>query len=206
MNDPDKIKQELVDLVYAGRKEEAIQRLQQLHGATRKEAEQLLKLAVKESFTPVDFFKRAIKATAQTSPNKKGCLHTIFGLMAFGFGFFGIPMLLAAAGIFIYQQYFIANSTQLTGTVIQIEETFTNSSKAVIEYEVNGVAYTTRTGVSTNPPQYYMDDPVSLYVSLENSEDVLINNFVERWLMLTILGSLGTFFTVLMLIFYRKSR
>ena len=208
MNDPKDIKEELINLVYAGRKEEALQRLQQLHGATREEAEQLLKLAVKESFSPIDFFKRATKASTSHLSKEKGCKQTIYGMIAYGFGFFGIPLLLAASGIFIYQLYFISNSTQVIGTVVVSEEPNDASTqyRSVISYPINGKTYSTQSTVTSSVPQYYVNDPVPLFVNNENPNDVLIDNFLERWMILTIIGSLGFLFTLLMIVFLRKSR
>jgi len=209
LNDPNDIKEELINLVYAGRKEEAIQLLQQKHGATREEAEQLLKLAVKETHTPVDFFKRAARASSTHVTKGKGCQQTVFGLIAFGFGFFGVPMLLAAAGIFIYQLNFISNSTRIIGTVAVSEEPSDNSDSqyhSIITYEVNNETYSTKSTVSSNTPQYYVNDPVPLFVNNENPNDVLIDSFLERWLIITIVGSLGLFFTILMAVFVGKSR
>lgn len=209
MNDPKDIKEELINLVYAGRKEEAIQLLQQKHGATREEAERLLKLAVKESFTPVDFFKRATKAGASQVGLGKGCLQSIFGMVAYGFGFFGIPMLLAATGIFIYQYLFISNSTRIIGKVVVSEENYNNSElqyRSVISYEVNARTYTTETSVASNTPQYYVNDPVPMFVHNENPNDVLIDSFLERWLIITIVGSFGLLFTFLMVVFLKMSK
>ncbi|MEP2668757.1 MAG: DUF3592 domain-containing protein [Cyclobacteriaceae bacterium] len=209
MNDPKDIKEELINLVYAGRKEEAIQLLQQQHGATREEAEQLLKLAVKESFTPVAFFKRATKAGASQVGLGKGCLQTIFGMVAYGFGFFGIPMLLAATGIFIYQYLFISNSTRIIGTVTVTEENYTNSElqyRSVISYEVNEKTYTTETTISADTPIYYVNDPVPMFVHNDDPNNVLIDSFLERWLIITIVGSLGLIFTLMMVVFIKKSR
>ncbi|HNP08137.1 MAG TPA: DUF3592 domain-containing protein [Cyclobacteriaceae bacterium] len=209
MNDPNDIKEELINLVYAGRKEEAIQLLQQKHGATREEAEQLLKLAVKETHTPVDFFKRAARASSTHVTKGKGCQQTVFGLIAFGFGFFGVPMLLAAAGIFIYQLNFISNSTRIFGKVIVAKEKSDNNDTqmhSVITYEVDGKTYSKRSTVSSNTPQYYVHDPVPLFVNNEDPNDVLIDSFLERWLIITIVGSLGLFFTILMAVFIGMSR
>lgn len=197
-----------MSLVYAGRKNEAIQLLKQKYGASDEEAEQLLKLALKESFTPIDFFKRAAIAGTTGITKGKGCKQTLFGMIAFGFGFFGIPMLLAAAGILIYQFYFISNSTRLIGTVVVSEESYNSNTeyRAVISYQVNSETYSTQSSVTSNTPQYYVNDPVPLFVNNENPNDVLIDNFFERWLMITIIGSMGLFFTILMIVFIKMSK
>ncbi|MEQ9412972.1 MAG: DUF3592 domain-containing protein, partial [Cyclobacteriaceae bacterium] len=179
------------------------------HGATREEAEQLLKLALKESFTPVEFFKRAAKASTSHISKDKGCKQTIFGMIAFGFGFFGIPMLLAAAGIFIYQFYFISNSTRIIGTVAASEQQYNrneSSYRSVITYQINSKTYSTESNIISSTPEYYENDPVPLFVSNENPNDVFIDSFFERWLIITILGSIGLFFTLLMMVFARKSK
>lgn len=197
-----------MSLVYSGRKDEAIQLLKQKYSATDEEAEQLLKLAVKESFTPVDFFKRAAKAGTSGITKGKGCKQTIFGMVAFGFGFFGIPLLLAAAGIFIYQFYFISNSTRIIGTVVASEEPNNSSTqyRSVISYQINSETYSTQSTVTSNTPQYYVNDPVPLFVHNDDPNDVLIDSFVERWLMITIIGSMGLFFTIIMIVFIKMAK
>lgn len=197
-----------MSLVYAGRKNEAIQLLKQEYGATDEEAEQLLKLAVKESFTPVDFFKRATKAGTAGLTKGKGCKQTIFGMIAYSFGFFGIPMLLVAAGIFIYQYYFISNSTRIIGTVIVSEVSNYNNAQynAVISYQINSKTYSTQSTVTSDTPQYYMNDPVPLFVNNEDPNDILIDSFLERWMNITIIGTLGFFFTFIMIVFLRLSK
>jgi hypothetical protein len=206
LNNPKDIKEELISLVYAGRKEEAIKRLQLLHGATREEAEQLLKLAVKESSSPIDFFKRAAKAGTSHLSKEKGCKQSIYGMIAYGFGFFGIPLLLAASGIFIYQLYFISNSTRVIGVVSEVPDDASTQYRSVISYPVNGKTYSTQSTVTSSAPQYYVNDPVPLFVNNENPSDVMIDNFLERWMILTIIGCPGILFTLMMMVFLRKSR
>ena len=211
MNDLHEIKEELIQLTYSGRKEEAIQLLIRKYGVTTEEAEQLLSLALKESFTPLTFFKQAAKAGSTHLLGKgKGCKQTLFGMIAFGFGFFGIPTLLMALGIFVFQHYQISNSVKTVGFVSSIvtEETDAPSKQflPIISHEVAGKQYSKKGSFSSNTLYYSVGDSVNIYVNQHDPNDIIIDNFSERWLIITIIGGMGLFFTIVMVVFIRMSR
>ena len=206
MNDLEDIKEELTNLVFSGKKAEAIELLRHKYNIDHEEAEELLKLAIKESVTPATFLKRVPGLLSAG----QGCKKTIFGMVAFGFGFFGIPMLLAAIGFSIFNYYDADYRMEVFGTVIEYDS-YTDSngivqSTPVISYGMDGNTYTCKGTVYQSPPEYRIGDPVSLLLDPEDYESASIDSFSERWFVIVFLGSVSIVLIILMFVFTFMSR
>lgn len=209
MSQLDEIKEELSTLVFSGKKEEAIKLIQDKYGANREEAEKLLQLAVKESTTPLKVFS-LLKSQVEKTNNGKGCKQTVFKFIAISFGFIGIPPLLIAIAIYFYYDQQIANSELVTGTVVElkpyIEYGQPTDYTPIINYEINGQLYTMEAPVYSDTPEFIIGEQVELFVDKDDSNLVLINTFTQRWFMLILIGSIGGFFTLAMIIFLYLSK
>lgn len=195
MENIDEIKEELSNLVFAGKKEEAIQLLQQKYGTSRTEAERLLGLAIKESITPGKFFSTVMKNVPERMGAGKGCKPIIYKFIAIIFGFIGIPPLLISIFIYFYYDEQIDHSILVMGTVVELRP-YTEYGKPtdytpIIEYEVAGQAYTMEAPVYSDTPEFSIGERVELFVENDNPESVLINTFTQRWFMIILIGSVG---------------
>ena len=206
MNDLEDIKEEITDLVFSGKKDDALALLQSRYSINKEEAEKLLALAIKESVTPATFFKRLPKIASEG----KGCKKTIFGMIAFGFGFFGIPMFLAAIGFGIYYHNDAEYRMDIFGQVIDYDSyndaNGVTQYTPVISYALDDKEYTCKGTVYQSPPEYAIGDVIPLQVHPEDPESVYIDTFSERWLVVVILGSVSFVFIILMLVFTFMSR
>ena len=204
MENIDEIKEELSNLVFSGKKEEAIQLIQDKYGATRAEAEKLLQLAIKESVSPQKLFS-ILKNQSQRINIGKGCKQTIFKFIAIIFGFMGIPPLLIAIGIYFYTDSQISDSDTVIGTVVELrpfqEYGEPTAYTPIITYEVNGNAFTMEAPVYTDTPEFSEGEQVELFVHTDDPNSVIINTFMQRWFMTILMGSIGGLFTLGMIVF-----
>lgn len=206
LNDLEEIKEEITSLVLTGKKEEAIVLIQKKYGANRAEAEKLLALAFKESVQPIDLVKRI----PQILSGGKGCKKTIYGMLAFGFGFFGIPMLLGAIGIGIYFNYEEKHSLPVEGTVID-HDTYKDGNGTIqytpiVSYTVKGEQYSCKGTMYSSPPEYQIGDVLPVFVNPAEPHSAFINTYSERWFVITFLGVGSIMLIILMLIFTFMSR
>lgn len=209
MENMDEIKEELSNLVFSGKKEEAIRLIQDKYGATRAEAEKLLQLVIKESVTPRKLFS-ILKNRSQKINNGKGCKQTLFKFIAIIFGFMGIPPLLIAIGIYFYTDSLINESVTVIGTVVELRPyqgygeptTYT----PIISYEVNGNSYTMEAPVYSDTPEFSEGEQVELFVHSDDPNSVIIDTFMQRWFMTILIGAIGGLFTLGMILFLFLSR
>lgn len=197
MNDLDEVKEDLRDLVLSGKKDQAIQLLQDKYHVTPAEAHKLLALALKESISPEQIFKTVFNWTPRIK-------QVLFKFIAIIFGIIGIPILIAAVGVYLYMSYQIKNSNYTTGIVTEIPN-YTHEGQyatgsPVISYEVDREPYTTTASVFSNNPEFSVGDTVALYVSLDNPESVIIDTFNQRWLMVVVIGAIGLSLTLSMVV------
>ena len=205
----EEIKEQLSNLVFEGKKEEALKLIQDKFGADREEAEKLLQLAVRESVSPQKLFS-VLKNQSERISKGKGCRHVLFKFIAIIFGFFGIPPLLIAIGVYLYMDIQISESEIATGTVVELRP-YRNDYDSydytpIIRYEVRGKEYTMEAPVYSDTPEFTEGEQVELLVHKENPNLVIINNFTQRWFMIILIGSIGVFFTLGMIVFIFLSR
>ena len=131
-------------------------------------------------------------------------------MIAFGFGFFGIPMFLAAIGFGIYYHNDAEYRMDIFGQVIDYDSyndaNGVTQYTPVISYALDDKEYTCKGTVYQSPPEYAIGDVIPLQVHPEDPESVYIDTFSERWLVVVILGSVSFVFIILMLVFTFMSR
>ena len=205
----EEIKEELGNLVFSGKKQEAIELLQKRYRATPEEAEQLLKLAIKESYTPTQVIKRFMASTPK-SADGRGCQQQAFHMIAIMFGFLAIPLLLISIAMYFYNDYQIKHSNLVIGKVTAIN-TYTSYGEdpqlfPVITYRVGVHQFDFEAPVYSDTPAFEVGEEVELFVRKDDPESVIINTFTQRWFMIILIAPFGLLFLVLMIIFNQKSK
>lgn len=116
-----------------------------------------------------------------------------FTLMGIGFVMWGF-----AIYFFVDKDQQINNSYLTQGVVIDfiIDEGFA----PIISYEAEGTPYKYISTIYSTPPAYELDEVVEIYVDKGNPEDVIINSFINKWLIVTIFASFGLVFDLLGLV------
>lgn len=136
----------------------------------------------------------------ETNPNYrsvslgKGCLGGGFGLFSTIFGLIGLLLLGIAGIIYYYQQRTIENSNTVTGVVVDFRTKNSGTTSPVIAYEWQGEKKLYYSSAYSNPPAYDMNEEVQMFVNRTDPNDVVVNTFTDRWLAITIVGGLGSFF------------
>jgi len=203
VNDLSEIKEELRDLVFSGQKDKAILLLQEKYDVSPAEAEKLLVLALRESLNPARLIRSVF---GRAIGYKKG----FFRILAFVMGFIGIPILLAAIGVFVYTNYQIEHSEKVIGTVVELEPHVAYDEATtytpIIAYDMNGEEHSLAAPVYSDTPEFSVGDTLVLYVNREDPKSVIIDTFTQRWLMIVVTGMIGFSFTcsMIVLIYQRK--
>ncbi|MFZ6010919.1 MAG: DUF3592 domain-containing protein, partial [Bacteroidota bacterium] len=60
--------------------------------------------------------------------------------------------------------------------------------------------------VYSSPPDYQIGEELTIFVNQENPEEVIIDSFTDRWLIVTVIGCVGAFFILTMVLFLFVSR
>jgi len=117
---------------------------------------------------------------------------TVFGSI---FLLFGLPMLFGAIYIFTSNQEDFAKRVKVEGEVVSLDGF--ESVTPIVEYEWQGNIYEIRGSVASNPPAFELGEKAEVLVDPDNPADAIINSFIERWLLVLILGIMGTIFSTI---------
>jgi hypothetical protein len=75
-------------------------------------------------------------------------------------------------------------------------------ARPVISYSWDGKDLLYASNTYTNPPAYERGEKVELFVNPSDPRDVWINTFIERYLVIIIIGGLGCFFLGFLVLFH----
>lgn len=114
------------------------------------------------------------------------------GLIFFGMGI----VFLATAGVVgYYQQKFIDRSRTAEGRVVQMVGQ--SKEAPVVRFNLpNGDSVTFQSSVSSNPPRYTVEEKVIVRYDPEDPATAEIVGWLEQWLLIAVMGGLGTIFTL----------
>ncbi len=118
------------------------------------------------------------------------------------FGGVGLLLLGIAALLFSRDRQKMEHYAITSGVVIDNNY---RGGHTVVEYEWMGEKRTYSSNTSSRPPAHESGERVELLVNPSNPSDVMINNFLERFLAIAILSGLGTVFLGFTLLFYHLS-
>jgi vacuolar-type H+-ATPase subunit I/STV1 len=119
--------------------------------------------------------------------------------IAFG-GVSGLLLTIAAV-IFYYNQKATNQYTHIEGVVAR-NQSVNGMARPIITYSWEGKELTYISTNYTNPPAFERGEKVELFVNPDDSKDVYINSFTERWLAMTIVGGIGIFFLGFLALFH----
>lgn len=111
--------------------------------------------------------------------------------------FIAIGLLFLGAAVYIYvnQSQSIQQSDRISGKVISMKQNNDGMSAPVIEYEWHGKKWVYSSTTYSSPPAFNVDEEVPVYVNRQDPDDITVDTFSERWLLIFILGVIGLFFT-----------
>ncbi len=124
-------------------------------------------------------------------------------IILFGSIFGGVGLLLLFGGAYFYDDSVKAQKDTILvkGRVVDLSLSYgSKGSKLytpVVDFELNNQTYTIRGSVASSPPDFEVGEEVELFLKPNQPQEAKINSFVEKWLMATILGSMGIIFTLI---------
>lgn len=191
-----KLKEDVIRLLQANQKLDAVKRVKsELH------------IGLKEALVMVEEVHQEIDPTQKFTKVGGGCLSGTFTLFLLIFGFIGVSLLGIAGLIYYFQAEEIANSELMKGRVTSFH--FSGDSRGsapVISYQWGGSERFYKSNTFSTPPAYELNEEVDLYVNRNNPKEVVVDTFTDRWLVITIIGGIGFFFTVFTLALVFVSR
>jgi ribosomal protein L7/L12 len=164
-----------------------------------------LNTGLKEALVMVEEVHKEVDPNYQSVTIGTGCLGNTFKLMSVIFGFIGLLFLGIAAGIYYFQSKTINNSDLVQGRVIDIQYSG-DGAAPVITYVSGGKHRTWSSNTFSKPPAHDLNEQVAMYVNKDDPEDVIVDTFIDRWLLITIFGSIGLVFSLFTIGFMMAGR
>ncbi|MCC5929892.1 MAG: DUF3592 domain-containing protein [Cyclobacteriaceae bacterium] len=182
-NVSEKVRKEVEERIVMHGKIAAIKFLRSMYGMDLRTAKQAVELVEKE-MDPLEYdhLKKPAKPLA---------------LVPLIFAVVGLVMLVICYFVHISNQRIIEEGVLHEGRVIKLVSSSNkaNQKAPVIEYTWQSQTFQYKSNTYSSPPAYTIGERVELYVLPEDPNKILINDFSNRWLLITILGSLGLVFT-----------
>ena len=192
MPTPEQVKQEIEKLLRANQKMLAI-----------KYARESFNVSLQEAVKLVEAVEKELGIKVGPSPGSLNCLSGC--LTSFAWFFFACSFLMfSVAGVTYYlNEKTIQKSERIIGTVVALESNSDNgdSQAPVIAYEWKGEERKYHSTVYSDPPEYYVGEEVELYIDPEDPEEVIVDTFLERWLVVSIMGGAGLFLLIFSIVF-----
>ena len=139
-------------------------------------------------------------------PDRKKSSVNTTAIIGWTFTFVGLTCLVFSIVMFLNDRKASKNSLTVTGTVNDFNYSG-GSASPVIRYTLNGVEKTIQGSTWSKPPAYDIGEKVELLIANDGSGKVIINNFSERYFLLTFLGGFAIVFGLigsLVVIFLRN--
>ena len=163
------IKTQVAQLLQTGRKSDAV-----------KYVRKNLQLGSKEALVMVEKIAKENNPN-YVSINLTGCMQTV----AKGVGIFLMIVsfiFLAAAGMIYFFQYrSVSNSDRVTGKVTEMQSLDNGGSAPVVEFEWLEKKRSYASNYYTSPPDYEVGQTVSLYINREDTDDITLDTFSDRY-------------------------
>ncbi len=182
------LKTEVVRLLQNRRKLEAVKYVQN-H----------LNIGLNEALMMVEEVEKEINPNYK-SFNPTGCLRRVAKGVGIIFGVVGIIFLGSGGITFYFQSQSIDNSDLVTATVIEMQY-LESGSAPVVEFEWKGEKRSYQSNTYSTTPDYQVNDTVSLYISREDPNEIVLNTFMERYALIVGLGVIGTVLSLISLLF-----
>lgn len=178
------IREEVKSLIIAGKKIEAVKLVKNHFGK-----------GLKEALEMVDEVQKEIDPSLVPASSRSGCGKILFRVLAILFGVVAFIMFaITAIGWWAIEDQ-IKQSDRVKGRVVNLIQTAEGNYSPVVSYEWQGTSSEYTGTFSSNPPDYAIGDEVDLFVDRENTSNIMIDSFTDRWLGLIIFAGIGLFFT-----------
>jgi ribosomal protein L7/L12 len=184
------LKMEVSNLLRAGKKIEAV-----------KKVKESLRMGLKESLMLVEEVEKEINPNFKPMTVGTGCLRGGFKMFSIFFGFVGLVMAGIAMLLAYLQSETIENAEQVSGRVVELRSGSGSGTAPVIAYEWEGKPKLYTSSTYSTPPAYEINEEVPMYVNRNDPDDVLVDTFSDRWLVIVIFGGIGAFFILFSALF-----
>ncbi len=170
------LKLQLILLLAAGRRQQAVTLLQQQFNISAADAEKLIHALESE-----------IKTTAarpqQSVAGLAGCAMMVLRSVSIIIGMMALLCLAGAAYYWYSAQQFAQQAIRVKGEVIELApENSTGPAVApVVAYRYNGRLFTYYSNNYSHPPDYKVNDEVVMLVSATDPEKAIIDSFSEQF-------------------------
>lgn len=193
-----------INLIHAGHKLEAVRYLQTQLNI---EADQALGLAEKLEQEINDELDNELHSLRSTSSKDTKIPRLIGGL----FMTLGAFMLAIALYITYSNNQFVKRAIPVMGMIANYESYESTNDDGgtttmftpTFAYSFNGREYQYKSSTSSSSQDYQIGDHVEILVDPDDPSSILVNDFWERWLLVLILGFLGTLFSGMGYLIYR---
>lgn len=186
-NVSEKARKEVEERIAQHGKIAAIKYLRSMYGMDLQTAKQAVELVAKD-MDPSAF-------ATQKKPAKAAAVVPLV------FSVFGVGMLVICFFVHQSNQRMIEEGVLSEGRVIKLISSSSqnkgNQKAPVVEYTWEGQTFEYRSNTYSSPPAYSIGERVELYVSPEDPNKILINDFSNRWMLIAILGTLGLVFSLI---------
>ena len=196
------IKEKVSQLLREGNRNEALVYLQNELKISHENAERLIHALEKENPGELVIKPMITKRAADFKISSGGCVALVLkGVMVF-FGLITLTLFGFSILVYFYYESLTKDAVTVQGTVIEFRYNDEGLSAPVIEYEWNGETRQYVSVMYSNPPDYQLNEQVTLFINPENPDEILIDSFSERYLISIILAGVGTLFLVFTLILH----
>jgi ribosomal protein L7/L12 len=190
------LKAQVIALLQANQKIEAVKKVKASMNAGLKEALVIVENIQKEIDPDYQPFTQA----------SGGCLAGTFTVIAILFGLVTVFLFAVCGVIYYIQSGVIKDSELVPGRVTDFAYSEGMGSAPVITYSVNNQTYQDTSTTFSSPPAYVIDEEVEVYVSRTDPQNVVINSFEDRWLVVSIVGGIGMMFLLFTVAFFFAGR
>ena len=104
---------------------------------------------------------------------------------------FGVGVFMWGLAVFFYVEKDAQLTNSYLATGIVVDYIFNEGAAPVISYEIDGIPYQFTSSIYSSPPAFELNETVEIYVNKDDPSDIIINSFVNKWLIVTIFASFG---------------
>jgi len=194
MNFEQQLKEEAIRLIRSGHRDQAKVLFQSRLQITSEEADKLIEALVSETrkISPTGLPDRVINVT--------GCISAFLLIFSFLFGLIALAFTIVA-GVFYFMSNPFQNGAEATGKVISLEWNDTGGAVPVLQYEWEGQLKEAKGTVYYTPPQYEVGEQIPILINPVNPDEIILNNYSERYEFTVLFGAVGAVFLIFTIIF-----
>ncbi|GIV36346.1 MAG: hypothetical protein KatS3mg032_0725 [Cyclobacteriaceae bacterium] len=176
MNIPSDLKLQLIRLLAAGKRQQAVTYLRQQFTISTADAEKLISVLEDEITTSA---ARPLQSVAGLA----GCAILVLRSASIIIGMMALLCLAGAAYFWYSAQQFAQQAIRLKGKVIELvpENSAGPAVAPVVAYRYNGRLFTYYSNNYSHPPDYEVNDEVVMLVSATDPEKATIDSFREQF-------------------------